>query len=437
MASHLPWLPFLLIASAFLASPRVLANGQTTHLWITEAALESLPQGELRDFIEAPELRPMLRNGTMFPDGGYPLGNGYAEIAHWEPFQGAYLEWIRARYSPPFTGEGAQHIAFLLGMASHGMADQFFDSLYMERCRVYDGYSNDWDPSLDTASDVVMAGLTGAQEVPETWVPWDTLVELYWDSAGFEVTADTLENGQTLLQLAVTWVGMAGADPDTVAEYQKPYPWAGYHLLDKTVPGSPPTEATVIALYWQELWDRLNGEDPWDPPLIATVPASGSYLHPRDHTSIESWVTVVFARGMESSTIESAAFEVKDENDALHPVSIHLFYGQSSHVVHLKPEEDWGEDRTYTVTVHPGPTSIDGQGLSQPWSFSFSTGEKPEEVEGDDDSSENPGEDEQGDSPHGCSQGREEGIPPGGLGILVAAGLSWRARRKRESPVSP
>ena len=48
-------------------------------------------------FLTQPELRKMLDNGTMFPDGGYPLGDPYAEIAHWEPFQGAYLDWIVGR----------------------------------------------------------------------------------------------------------------------------------------------------------------------------------------------------------------------------------------------------------------------------------------------------------------------------------------------------
>jgi len=81
-------------ATVFLPLP-ARANGQTSHLWISDTALDQLPDGELRDFLTRDDLQLMLRNGSMFPDGGYAVGDGYGEIAHWEPFQTAYLVWIR------------------------------------------------------------------------------------------------------------------------------------------------------------------------------------------------------------------------------------------------------------------------------------------------------------------------------------------------------
>ena len=79
----------LLLALLALHAP-ALANGQTSHLWITDAALERLPEGELKELLTREDLRPWLRNGTMFPDGGYAVDDGYGEIAHWEPFQSLY-----------------------------------------------------------------------------------------------------------------------------------------------------------------------------------------------------------------------------------------------------------------------------------------------------------------------------------------------------------
>ena len=119
--------------SVLLGAQPALANGQSTHLWITEHALTHLPDGELKDIVSDPANRQMLRNGTMFPDGGYAVSDDYGEIAHWEGFQSAYREWIENNYPQPFSDAGAQHVAFLMGMASHGMADQVFDSLFMER----------------------------------------------------------------------------------------------------------------------------------------------------------------------------------------------------------------------------------------------------------------------------------------------------------------
>ena len=107
-----------------------LGNGQSTHAWISQQAVSALAPGELRALMSDPELELYWRNGTMFPDGGYPIGDDYGEIAHWEPFQRAYMAWIQQQFQPPWTDEAQRHIAFWLGLASHGMADQTFDAMY-------------------------------------------------------------------------------------------------------------------------------------------------------------------------------------------------------------------------------------------------------------------------------------------------------------------
>ena len=131
------------------------ANGQGSHLWISQQAVGLLPAGELRDLLSDEALQPILMNGSMFPDGGYAAADDYGEMAHWEPFQDTYLAWIRQQFSPPWTDEARQHMAFYLGMASHGMADQVYDSLFVERAQVEDAQSDWANESMDEATDVV------------------------------------------------------------------------------------------------------------------------------------------------------------------------------------------------------------------------------------------------------------------------------------------
>jgi len=88
------------------------ANGQTTHLWITWAAVDELEDGALKDLLSDEDNRTMLANGTMFPDGGYAVGHNYGEHAHWPPFQERFAEWILDNFDGAYDGEAAPYWAF-------------------------------------------------------------------------------------------------------------------------------------------------------------------------------------------------------------------------------------------------------------------------------------------------------------------------------------
>ena len=367
---------------ALLLLPAALANGQTSHLWISERAFELLPEGELRDALAREDVHVALRNGTMFPDGGYPLGDDYAEIAHWEPFQGLYLDWIRAHYSPPWSDEALVHIGFLMGLGSHGLADQTYDALYMERAKQEDAAS-DWATySMDEATDVALATQEGAQEVSEDVVPYDLLVELYADY-GYTVERATLEEGQSLLRLAVGLVGQMGENGTAIALYEERFPWATTHQFDPDQPGTPEDEAHIVAAYWAVIWGRLHGEDWREEPLLGTFPLDGAYAQPRDASRVESRVALVYSRGVEEASLSVGDLQVTDGAGPAHPFDIDLFYGQSAHIVLVKPTEDWAEDQTYAVTAAPTVTFLDGTTLQEEVGFGFSTGEAPPEVEAD------------------------------------------------------
>lgn len=354
--------------SLLLAPALAEANGQSTHLWITDHAITHVPEGPLKEFLTRPELRKMLDNGTMFPDGGYAINDPYAEIAHWEPFQGAYLEWLLMSYAPPYTGEGAEHLAFLLGMGSHGMADQVFDSLYGERVKAYDGAFGDFD----TASDIIFMSNFEPMNAPSDWVPYELFDQLYLDVAAYDVDPADMMQGQNYLRIAVNSVAIFSQMPDQVSEAAAPFPWGSEHLLDEAVPGAPPCEGEVIARYWRALW-ALAHEQALPGPVLATIPADGGANHPTDSASLESWVSVVFARGLEAGPLSAEAFTVEAEGGGAVPLSLWHYYGQDSHVVHLQPEADLAADTVYTVTVDPRVATIHGEAL-EGYSFRFSTG---------------------------------------------------------------
>lgn len=355
-----------------------LANGLTSHVTISEYAIEHVPDGELEAIVGDPDLWLQLQNGTQFPDGGYPLGEAYAETAHWEPFQDRYLDWIRATYDEDYSStEARQHVAFLMGLASHGMGDQVFDSLYMQRAYVYDAES-DWEnTSMDTATDVGLAAQTGGQDTVDAWADWATMVSLMAD-AGVDVDADTLQQGQALTQIAITFGRTAGADPEQQAIYEAQFPWAYAHILDDEVHGSPPWEAKAVAMYWQVRWARLLGEVADIEPLIYTFPPTGSYEHPTEADSVESRLTVVMSRGVMGDLLVADMFEVVDSAGTAYAVSPWLFYGTSSHAIHLVPSADWPADTDFTVTVKAGVPFIDGTYSERDASFTFSTGPWPE-----------------------------------------------------------
>ncbi len=365
------------------------ANGLTTHVWITLEARRHLPPGELRELLEAPELQTALVSGTTFPDGGYAVDNGYGELAHWEPFHLAYLDWIRQTYPRPWTAEACQHVAFLLGMMSHGMADQYFDSLYMARARIYDAESDWQNKSMDEATDVVWAAKVGPQPGPKEFLPVADLIPIFEARHGHRVDAETIERGQQLTGVAVWAVGTLGMDPEAVRDYRKQFPWATSHL-DKPVPGAPAEEAQVVAKYWQKIWERLTGT--LGPEIIlSTVPQAGAFGHPvvalGTPEFIESRVSVVLARSALSRDLTEANFDFRSAAGVAVPFELDLFYGNNSHVVHLIPKEALLPETDYRVTVQ-GVKTADGFEQTGPSEFSWSTkvpsAELPEGCQGSD-----------------------------------------------------
>jgi hypothetical protein len=356
-----------------LLADLALANGQTSHQHITTDAIPHVPPGPLADFMAREDVRDALLNGAMFPDGGYAVGDDYGEMAHWEPLQDLYLQWIVQNHPAPFDDEGAQHVAFYLGMLSHGMADQFYDATFMERSRASDPAESWSCCSMDEATDVAYAAERGEGVVPPKWWPRE-LLDLF-AARGHTVSEDTVDQGQELLGLAINYVGVSSRYEETVARYTEQFPWACTHQVDPAVVGNPPHEERIVAAYWQVAWERLNGGDGWSRPIIATQPEDGGHQPVRDHTSVDARLAVVFAKGLDPSSVEETGLvRVARASDGTEvPVEADVFYGQASHVVNLLPRADWEADTDYVVTVSPGARTFDGMETAGALTWTFTT----------------------------------------------------------------
>jgi hypothetical protein len=350
--------------------PAALANGQTTHLWITHEAIEELPAGELRSFLEKPAHRAALDNGTMFPDGGYATGHGYGEVAHWEPFQDRVRDWILEEFDDPMDPSAGDAVAFYLGLASHGMADQVFDALYMERSKQIDA-AHGWasGESLDTSSDIVWASITGRQIPPDPWYP-SAMVALF-ESAGVAVDEETISTGQTRLKLAVDLVGNLGTDPEGVKQHTEHFPWGCANLDNPSTPGAPYSEAKIVADYWLALWADLQGEAP-ELDLLTTFPKEGGRAHHQLASEVESRLSLVFNRSLLKTDVENLIYSLSGDAE-LPDLEPWLFYRDNSHVVHLIPDTDWSKDSDYTLQLSPGLVATDGRELTQEATVHFST----------------------------------------------------------------
>ena len=420
-----------LVVVAVLGPAPARANGNNAHTWISLRAVEHLPEGRLKEILSDPELELDLLNGSMFPDGGYVVEDDYGETAHWEPFIDLYRAWIAANFARPYTeGEAARHVAFLFGIASHGMADQVYDGQIMKMAERYDAAN--WGEGLldgfDTASDVFLVAETGQNLVFDAWVPAEEISQLYADELSYEVSAYTLYTAQDMLhRVVLSYPRDTGLNnPGKVEEYREQYPWTAANLMDPLVPGSPPCEAVVVASYWQSMWFRLHDE-PGPDLVVATVPGAGGRGQPTDHTLIESQVVVVFGKGMDETTLTSDSVTVSAAG-VDHAIEVDLWRGHDTNFVRLLPQSDWAADTEYLVTLHPGIAAVSGEALAEPFTFTFATAAAgAEPILPCTDPTPYVGEPELGESSKGCGLGRRPAplLPV----LLMTLTLVWVLRR--------
>lgn len=366
-----PCLRLLLAAVAVAALPSFAsANGGQAHIHISDLALERMEPGELRDLIDLH--LEIVRGGSIFPDSGYAVSDGYGEIAHWEPFVTAYVEWLRGHYADLESAEALEHRAFVLGAASHGMADQYYDRIFLRRIREVDGD----DADSDAATDVFLIVEHDKMVELEVWAPEMDLLTLYAESLGYDLDPDTLSLGVSRIGAALSLLILSARrryEDDWTA-----YPWAAgnYYLPD--VRGSLQDVAETIELYWQAVDARILGTDDPDQHLVLrTVPADGEENVAVDRETVDSWVSIPFGYGIDEDTLNGDTLIVRDPEGTVVPTRVRT----SDSMTQIQPDANWAYDTVYTVEIGTGITTLEGKQLSEPQLFSFRTRCSPDALD--------------------------------------------------------
>ncbi|NOZ00827.1 MAG: hypothetical protein GXP54_02930 [Deltaproteobacteria bacterium] len=359
-----------------LAVRPATAHGVWAHVHVTGWAIQSLPDGELKDFLTSdPEVFNAALFGAVFTDSGYsPIGEGedtareYSEYAHWEPFVTKYIDWLRTNDPPPWEDrESRKRVALLMGIASHGMQDEVFDSLFLIQTKLHDGHGQE---SADPAMDGFLK-LDGKMEFfPTPYVPMDLLLELF---AGLkhDVTADVIQDAVGLITGAYINDELGLMIAQALGEqYEPELPWARQHYMDPEVPGSLASEIPVTAGYIQAIWSRLHGAFDHDAPVIGTLPEDGGCLWGVDAQTPDPWVTLVYGIGVRKDSPDptwtgpdggQVAFKMKGTRWGAHWTRLNR----------LMPAASLDGGGSYKVELGPGLDLIDGTVSNGTFSLSF------------------------------------------------------------------
>ncbi len=347
-------------------APSAGATGMQGHIYMAQCAAEQTTDPRLRAVLDA---HPMhLANGGYFPDSGYTArDHDQGEVAHWEPFVQAYIQVFRERYKPPFTPEASQHLAFLMGLAAHGITDSTFDSLLYARAEQVDG--GDFD-SFDLSMDVFIA-----HDKPRYFVP-EYAYDAQYLSAVFgrvphPVPTENITQAMTTARTGLSAVAgllYAGAN-----DYGKRYPWARAHVFEPRTGGSYPHGAAVVAGYYRELMKRLEGDTSADGLLIGTYPDEHRRLATLDPTRADGRVVLFFGHGLDRASIGESVV-VTDGAGAVVPAKVAPFRGSTyPNVLTVTPTSKWQPSTRYTVRVAKTVRTLNGASPTKDLELTFET----------------------------------------------------------------
>lgn len=351
----------LLVALSF--TPSAHANGMLGHMYTSEQAISHVVTPELRQLLlDRPN---QYLNGSFLPDSGYAAGDGYGEIAHWSGFIQGYITWIQQNFSPPYTqGAAADHVAVLLGAASHGLADEAFDILLYDQSVQRDG-----DPvELDTGTDVWLVNDRVIDYDPPVVVDAPALSEVFANFTDHQVAPELILEGMSKAKSAHSIVRNVLAAGHQ--RFRDQYPWASRAYLDPSVPGSYPFNARVVAGYWEQIWRRLNADQSVDSGLIVGMdPAPAGHPAERylklDHSSLGGWITLFTGHGMDRESLTAESVQLLDPSGNLVPSSLRLRGDTWVHTIQLKPDVDPEPQAIYQVRVSSAAKTLNGSQLAQ------------------------------------------------------------------------
>jgi hypothetical protein len=267
-------------AALVVPGPKAEAAGVTTHAWMAADAVAKVTDPQLKALLQANS--EYVRVGAHFPDSGYALSNQYGEEAHWQRFHDAYLAQILTHTEctdlTAVHGPCAPRIAFLMGMAAHGMGDEVWDWLfepYSADLNEYytpadlGGYAN--TGGAETQMDLAAVADYGQSTAPLLAFPDHGDILAAFSAVGFtDVNDDALNLGQAAM--GVVKKAEAAWAPTHIADLHEAMPWMSHNMV--TAPGGVEFAGTAIAGEWNALWGRLLGDQP-QTSISITYPADG------------------------------------------------------------------------------------------------------------------------------------------------------------------
>ena len=352
------------------------AHGIWGHVHVTGWAIENLPASDLKDFFSDPQVLNAALFGAAFTDSGYwpqagelaERSRAYSEHTHWEPFIAEFLAWIIENDPPPWTSlESKKRVAFMMGCAAHGLQDELFDSLFLYQVEARDqGGQDEADPGTDGF--LVQDG--HARFMPTQYIPMETLLELY-QSLEEDVDEETITKSVSVME-SFYLNEVFGWDVAEAAggQFAEALPWTRLHYLDPDVPGSLRAEIFPTMRYLQGIWMRLHGTLMGADVVGFAYPEQPRRLRSHDHTSVDSWATLVFTAGV---SFESAAPTWVDEAGVPVPFTMQntRWGGAFPRLIRLTPSAPLRPGGRYTIELPAGADVIDGFEMDAPYTFEF------------------------------------------------------------------
>ena len=134
-----------------------------------------------------------------------------------------------------------------------------------------------------------------------------------------------------------------------------------------------PSSSYNATNYWVDVVFQDSGTPPPDttPPTVSNVtPANGA-----TNVAKTTNVTAAFSEALDSSTVTSSTFTLRDSNNTVVPATVTYGSGNSAT---LDPSADLAANATYTATIKGGTTDprikdIAGNALANNYSWSFTT----------------------------------------------------------------
>ena len=363
----------LLVSSGvFCLSANVYAAGGTSHMFMTEKAIDQVQDATLKSILQ--EYKDVTMWASWFPDSGYAGDNKYGEYSHWRPFFNGYIDYIRSL--GPDHPDYRYLVAHLMGAMAHGIEDQTYDHLFIAKGRQEEATSSlagDSDTDMDfivmwdySRNTVMLAEQVGVDS--DVFTPIDHLVNVYQNlGKDYDDISGQLTSGQGWLSLAN--IGEKAAFVLAYPALKLKYGWVDENYYD--APGGIVHSAEIAAAYLDEVWKQVNGD--FELTVVATWPKPNTEIGSTYSGTVDSTIAVVFDQKYQKSSITNDTFYVEDADG--NRVDGSFVWCYTSSMVRFEPTHDLLPGSTYTVTLTTGiKEHFTNEPLQSDYVFTFTTG---------------------------------------------------------------